>query len=997
MEDFFPKYPNIHKIKGSPYIDPYDDRPFNDVIVNKREFKELQLPKEESIAEKNEQFYHQKIITRFLSSKTPYDELLLFHDMGTGKTCTAISVIENIRYSKNNPYRGAMIFTRSVPLGRNFMNELFFKCTDGRYIPENYEKLTDFERIKRMNKIASQFYEFLTFEVFAKALKRMSEADMRAKYDNVIIVMDEVHNLRLKESDDEDLDIYNEFFRFLHALNNRKVLLLSGTPMKDNPAEIASVMNLILPSDAQFDSQNFNKDYFNDDSSIKTDKVVEFATRVSGRVSYLKSMSSVVRKVFVGESLGLKHFKVAAVDMSDFQSEHYVMSYRKDKEEKGVFTNSRQASLFVFPDGTYGADGFAQDRFILKHKSVVNVLKKSVQKTTYFLGPQLVKAINQDVANVYKYGCKLGYVIDSILKNEGKCFVYCEYVNGSGLILLSLLLDHFGFTKATGKEKVKGRRYALVSHQTSTIREIQRLIFRFNEPDNVDGEFISVILGSRVIAEGITLKNVTHEFILTPHWNYSETSQVISRGWRAGSHREMIERGDSPVLAIYQLVALLKKKKGGDDDIPSIDLEMYRISENKDVTMKQIEHIIKRTSFDCPLNIRRNKLDSGFDGMRECDYTSCDYRCSGTISGPTDNITYNLYYSTAEEVYKKLKAYFQTNFSIQMNQLYEMFPHNDKFEINKSINDLINVDVQFTNKYGFACYLREKGDTVYITIDPNKVDEYLTEYYTKNVLLTKDIDYEQMVVDMYVGDIPKRINDIFTHPQYMRSMITALPENAQIILLQGSILSDLRKIEKNKEIRKEILSYFDGFYGKQKGKWTVWYAHETEGSTCLDESSGEWVSCDLDRQAITNIEKKDLLKSPVGYIGLYNPKIDAFCIRDVNLARPSDLRKLTVGKMCKDWKVKDLVDIANRMNLKPPKDFMKGISIHKLREHTARLRQFRAEDLTDKTDVELKRMIYFSKNRETTCAEIKKWFVKHKLMKEDLDCGQQTKKRFRVI
>lgn len=993
IESFFPKYPNIHKLKGSPFINPYNDDPFNDVIVNKKEFKELKLAHDEPIPMPGEQFNHQKIITRFLSSKTPYDELLLFHEMGTGKTCTAIGVIENIRYTKKTPYRGAMIFTRSIPLGKNFTNELFFKCTDGRYIPENYDKLTDFERVRRMNKISSEYYEFLTFEVFAKALKAMTDDEIKSKYNNLIIVIDEVHNLRLKESDEEDLDIYNEFFRFLHLMSNRKVLLLSGTPMKDNPSEIVSVMNLILPMNMQFNTQTFIKDYFDPDSTLKPRMVADLASKITGRVSYLKSMSSTVQKVFMGDVMeGLRHFKVVGIKMSDFQTKHYEKAYRKDKEEKGVFSNSRQASLFIYPDGTYGADGFTQDRYILKRKSRLLLrAKKETQKTSYFIGPELAASINHDVANVYKYGCKYGYMLETILANKGKSFAYCEYVNGSGLILLGLLLDHFGYSKATGTEKTKGKRYALISYQTSNHNEIQRLISRYNNPDNVDGEYISIIMGSRVIAEGITLKNVIHEFILTPHWNYSETAQVIARGWRVGAHTNMIDRGDVPTISIYQEVAIPNNKK-----ILSIDLNMYQISETKDVAIKQIERVIKETSFDCPLNMVRNRIQ-GMDGMRECDYTSCDYTCSGTIEGSTDNITYNLYYSTSDEVHSTLTKYFKTNFSIQLSQLYAMLPNSDTFAINKAVNDIINNDVQFKNMYGFNCYLRERGDNIYMTIDPGKTDEYLAEYYTKNILLTKDIDYEQMVVEIYVHDLPKRIKDIFSHPQYMRPMITALPEYVQIMLLQSVILANLKKLDKNKDVRKEILTYFEGFYGRVKGKWTVWYAYDTEGTTCLNETTEQWSKCKLKEEDMKQIDKKELLKSPIGYIGLYNPKIDAFCIRDVSQNRPKDLRKLAVGKRCKDWKVKDLVTIANRMQLKPLKTFMKGATNNELINIASKLKQFKGEDLTTKSSEELKRMIYFSKSRDTTCISIKKWFNENKLMKEDLDCGEQAKKRFRVM
>ena len=84
---------------------------------------------------------HQKIIARFLSSHTMYDSLLLVHQMCTGKTCSAIGAIEQIKNEDNN-FVGAMVFAKGGGLLRNFVKELRDKCTGGQYVPEGYSKDT---------------------------------------------------------------------------------------------------------------------------------------------------------------------------------------------------------------------------------------------------------------------------------------------------------------------------------------------------------------------------------------------------------------------------------------------------------------------------------------------------------------------------------------------------------------------------------------------------------------------------------------------------------------------------------------------------------------------------------------------------------------------------------------------------------------------------------------------------------------------------------------
>ena len=50
---------------------------------------------------------HQKLIARFFSSHTLYDELLMVHEMGTGKSCSAVGAVEQIR-SEGGGFKGAV-------------------------------------------------------------------------------------------------------------------------------------------------------------------------------------------------------------------------------------------------------------------------------------------------------------------------------------------------------------------------------------------------------------------------------------------------------------------------------------------------------------------------------------------------------------------------------------------------------------------------------------------------------------------------------------------------------------------------------------------------------------------------------------------------------------------------------------------------------------------------------------------------------------------------
>ena len=163
--------------------------------------------------------------------------------MGTGKTCTSIAAIEQLRYEKNSHIKGALIFAKGGRLLKNFIQELLFTCTDGRYIPDNFDMLTELERVRRVKKITSEFYNFFTFEKFAKILTKLSDKEIISRFSNRVIVLDEVHNIREKIDKQNDnknnnmfkrdsFDVYKQFHRMFHLIKYSKILLMSGTVMK---------------------------------------------------------------------------------------------------------------------------------------------------------------------------------------------------------------------------------------------------------------------------------------------------------------------------------------------------------------------------------------------------------------------------------------------------------------------------------------------------------------------------------------------------------------------------------------------------------------------------------------------------------------------------------------------------------------------------------------------------------------------------------------------
>ena len=389
--------------------------------------------------------------------------------------------------------------------------------------------------------------------------------------------------------------------------------------------------------------------------------------------------------------------------MSKFQTEHYNKAIEEDTKtssddnKRSIYTSSQQASLMVFPDGSYGSNGFKKyvKQKDEERKSIAGKTDKSTS-SSFTLTNELIDSIVGDtkdepltdiiinirLENLKKYSIKYSYIIQSILNSKNQCcFVYSKFVVGSGIIVFSKLLDLFGFSKASGNETKTSLRYGLLTRYND--HQISKIINRFNQPNNIYGDYIKVLIGTPIISEGFSFFHIQQEYILTPWFNYSETDQAIARGIRFGSHRYLIEQGVNPYVNITQLVALPDSKIK--TNTLSIDLYMYELSEDKDITIRHILRLLMEAAFDCSLNYYRNHIkDNDKDGTRLCEYQQCDYVCDGINmknieEGLTvdeiDYSTYQLYYSDPQVniIRKDLVKFFKKHNELDIKSIINYF------------------------------------------------------------------------------------------------------------------------------------------------------------------------------------------------------------------------------------------------------------------------------------------------------------------------------------
>jgi len=238
----------------------------------------------------------QRFIGRFLSPQCPYLSALLYHGVGVGKTCAAITVAEN--YLRSYPRRSVIIVApRNIQPGfrRTIFDDEALKiiegganqakgCTGNMYLKRaGVEFETDRASIiRRINASIQSRYTFLGYIQFHRMIedilkripKGLDEAAtkiqqqrlLRREFSGRMVIIDEAHNLRDtpgEASDDTDVaggdlelsetqagkKLTPSLLKVLEAAEGMKLVLLTGTPMYNSYREIIFLLKLLLTND----------------------------------------------------------------------------------------------------------------------------------------------------------------------------------------------------------------------------------------------------------------------------------------------------------------------------------------------------------------------------------------------------------------------------------------------------------------------------------------------------------------------------------------------------------------------------------------------------------------------------------------------------------------------------------------------------------------------------------------------------------------------------
>lgn len=991
----------LYDIKLSDLIASYpdiNDPNFTKDIYRKKEFLDLKLEKNEKIDDKNEGLNHQKIISIFLSSYTMYDSLLLFHQMGTGKSIASIVTSERLLSEKFGITK-ACFFSNTEIIRDNLQSELL--KFNPKYYPENYETLLREKTNPKRSiqaKLQENNYYFMTFNELVKDLKRGNSNF----YENSLLVFDEIHDITKDDAgkDEQDSSITNKdkyeyIKRLIRKLKNKKVLLMSGTPMTDKANEIAKVLNLIL-EDELLDGKNFDKEYLNSNKIMNNEtKINNFVDKIKGYVSYLRMSNTVPVKFKESkDKYDLQLAKLFVISSIDIQDEVYtslftkkddkeeeeigkvrlaVMAYFEDKKEKGrvikywegIYDNpsllvrqiydykknkelgsideftrefqvlrdnmkdklsaifsldTRQAGLFVFPDGTYGEKG--SKKYITSYKKKYYGIDKYY--TDYKFNDKLSDTLNNmTLKDLKKYSIKYYNVLKKIQSSPGEChFVYCDLISGSGIRLFSLLLQKILKFKKISKSQSnlsEEDRYMMLTGENYQ-EDINKLIKRFNQEDNSDGKYIRVILGTDKVKQGVSFFHIKHIHILTPHWNYSKIEQVIARGIRLDSQKFLTNKGVNVYL--YCIRSSMDFSK---------DIKIYEEAEKKDKSIKSVEYVIKKNSIDCNLFYKRNYNEEFIDDSRDCEYNKCEYVCDvydsntskdkvscGIDSKDCDFSSYNEYFNICKVQDKILNLFLKYDY-VSLDDLVVHYKEHPYYVLNCMYN-IINKNIPVMNKYGFTCYVREKNDIFFLIYGENSKYDEFSYVYNSKLILNYNISKELTVIEKVLILFDNNQSNLHS------TIFKTLSMNDKLSILYKSIL--------DKYINKKSFGFSDyvlkSFINKMNYDYSSKYFYFTFNNETYKINPDTSLSIldsepDLLQNKLNKIEK-NARSQKIKYIGIksgynFNDQEQKFLIKTLQDVEFVEKTKLTKGKECSSYTNDEQLNIA--INLKIPTDVIK--------------------------------------------------------------------------
>ncbi|KAG2424946.1 hypothetical protein HXX76_014104 [Chlamydomonas incerta] len=672
--------------KGPPkHVNLYpelDDPDFVEKLLAKREFRSAGADRSKSCGEQQQPDTEvsgfkltpsQKFLRNLVSPQTPYKGVLVFHGVGTGKTCAAVQIAESFR----GVHTKRVLVLTPPSLKENFQRQIHdpaagaAQCTGDTY-KGKAAGASDGVRAH---------YQFMGYEVFANTIEKLKATlspealakKLRERFSDSVLIVDEVQNLRRVQNKYKGVSAALELV--LASCSKVRLVLLTATPLFNDVQELIFIMEMLYLNDRNkemlqrvrdpdFLSPRSQQPVHTPGAGPLADPVlVHFASRY---VSYMRgenpytfplrlypkeAVTSLKQKVDAfgrplkpngGDFLlplvvstattgqraailerldedSLVHSTRLDISVADEQEDEESSAEDGEQEEgRGrLHQFYMQASNIVYPgeDGTplVGAEGL---RACLRSSKVRGGRTQyaysdaTLARAGPFLSPKLLPS----------HAPKLAQVVDAVCSARGVVIVYSRFI-ASGLLPIALALEHRGFLPHSGLPLWGVQHTAQHTGQQPTEGPAgRRYAVIAGDGDLAAGGSIDRLMAavnSPQNLKGDVVKVVLISSRAAEGFDFKAVRQlhIVDPWFNLSRVEQIIGRGvrncSHKLLPDKQRNCTIYLHACQlDKKREGIDAYMYRTSERKQRFISRIERVLKKNAVDCALNEQQLHYDS---------------------------------------------------------------------------------------------------------------------------------------------------------------------------------------------------------------------------------------------------------------------------------------------------------------------------------------------------------------------------------------------------
>jgi superfamily II DNA or RNA helicase len=242
----------------------------------------------------------QNFISNFFVSSSYYKGILLWHSVGTGKTCAAIAIASNSFEKEDYTILWVTRHTLKPDIWKNIYKQVCSKTIaekiqKGENIPIN-PKGNELKYLDNKWIIPISYKQFTNLiegknKFYLDLVKRNGKEDPLKK---TLIIIDEAHKIFSEETplnERPNIDSLKKAIYKSYSYSKKdscRLLLMTATPYTNDPLQLFKLINLLKEEDYLNDNfEEFAEEYLDLNYKFTKTGIKQFLDKISGYISYL--------------------------------------------------------------------------------------------------------------------------------------------------------------------------------------------------------------------------------------------------------------------------------------------------------------------------------------------------------------------------------------------------------------------------------------------------------------------------------------------------------------------------------------------------------------------------------------------------------------------------------------------------------------------------------------------------------------------------------------